>query len=406
MSQLRDKFSGCSTRELIPTCWVLHEQTAMKEMVDTEKLNTSQTNNIAAKDGSHPQRSHKNRFVFQGVFRLQYIVVMDCDGKGGAVSPTRTVGWSLLPFNLTRRITNVLLMVLLISKSAGAKRPVAFEFGQTLPQALIALEEKEVVSSCYCRIKCMMNMSCTAVSVLVNKDSGVTNCLFSNTTIPLGKLSEADSAYTWVHNATNATNTEANSSTTSEILYDEELNCSCVLVSPQLRVEHDAPKLNPERSKPILNDILCFDYYENEASTPDLRHRLDSPFGIFSPGQLTVELLVLNLYCLEFERACTDSWNHNKTLRCTFEVESLRVYMENNAEHDPGDPFPYCHQENSRHAPGITLQSFTTTDSTPYVRTPETWNQRFIAFVCQLGSLRWVIPLLDYRRKTPSPLQM
>ncbi|XP_064082931.1 uncharacterized protein LOC135198942 [Macrobrachium nipponense] len=47
-------------------------------------------------------------------------------------------------------------------------------------------------------------------------NSGVTNCLFSNTTIPLGKLSEADSAYTWVHNATNATNTEASSSTTSD----------------------------------------------------------------------------------------------------------------------------------------------------------------------------------------------
>ncbi|XP_066945288.1 integumentary mucin A.1-like [Macrobrachium rosenbergii] len=147
-------------------------------------------------------------------------VAMACNGKGGAVSPKRRVGWSLLPFMLGRQITKVsvmfLLLLIIVPKSARAKRPVAFEVGRTLPQHLIALEEREVSCSCYCRIKCMINVSCTAVSVLINKDPGVTNCLFSNMIIPLEELSEADSTYTWVHNATITTDTEASSSNTSE----------------------------------------------------------------------------------------------------------------------------------------------------------------------------------------------
>ncbi|XP_064083152.1 uncharacterized protein LOC135199217 isoform X2 [Macrobrachium nipponense] len=139
---------------------------------------------------------------------------MACNGRGGGVSPTRGLGRSLLPSNLTRIIA-VVLVTLLLPKDALAKRPVVFKVGWTLPQQFIALEEKEA-SSCHCRIKCMINMSCTALSILVNKETGVANCLFSNEIIPLDALSKDDSTYTWVHNATVTTDNEATSSNASE----------------------------------------------------------------------------------------------------------------------------------------------------------------------------------------------
>ncbi|XP_064082980.1 type-2 ice-structuring protein-like [Macrobrachium nipponense] len=140
---------------------------------------------------------------------------MACNGRGGGVSPTRGLGRSLLPSTLTWIIA-VVLVTLLLPQDALAKRPVVFKVGWILPQQLIALEEKGA-SSCHCRIKCMINMSCTALSILVNKDSEATNCLFSNKIIPLDALSMADSAYTWVHNDSEATTTSTSLGTTTPV---------------------------------------------------------------------------------------------------------------------------------------------------------------------------------------------
>ncbi|XP_064094797.1 uncharacterized protein DDB_G0271670-like [Macrobrachium nipponense] len=99
--------------------------------------------------------------------------------------------------------TLTLLGAFLLQPCEGTQRPLTTKPMTALPAGVIEYRIVNPPSTCYCKLNCVRNLSCTAVSL--NMDGGSVTCSFSNVGIDLASLTFSTSDHTFIHNVSQPT---------------------------------------------------------------------------------------------------------------------------------------------------------------------------------------------------------
>ncbi|XP_066980579.1 uncharacterized protein [Macrobrachium rosenbergii] len=124
----------------------------------------------------------------------------------------------------------IVLGAFLLRSCEGTQRPLATKPMFVLPGHVVDYRIENPPSTCVCRLQCMMNSSCTAVSL--HMVGGNVTCSFSNVVIDLASLAFSTSDHTFIHNVSQPTQESVSSVVTTAATTQGETTSSSTTSSP------------------------------------------------------------------------------------------------------------------------------------------------------------------------------